>query len=72
MPEFTSLVRPAGPGMFRRTELSARIDFFLRTGFLPTAFFFETFFFGVLFLGVAFLRDFFFVGMRKVYHYQIL
>jgi hypothetical protein len=26
----------------------------------------------VLFLGVVFLRTFFFVGMRKVYHYQIL
>src|ERR1700735_338058 len=71
MPEFTSLVRPAGPEIFRRTELSARIDFSFRTGFLVVAFFFRIFFLEAFFLGVAFLRDFFFVGMRKVYHYQI-
>src|SRR5580700_4619186 len=71
MPEFTSLVRPAGTAAFRRTELSARIDFFLRTGFLAVGFFFETFF-GGLFLVVVFLRVFFLVGSRKVYHYQML
>jgi hypothetical protein len=72
MPEFTSLVRPAGAAVFRRTELSARIDFFLRTGFLLGAFFFKAFFLEALFLGVVFLRTFFLVGIRKVYHYQIL
>src|SRR5271163_871044 len=72
MPEFTSLVGPAGAAAFRRTELSARIDFFLRTGFLLGAFFFTAFFFEVFFLGVVFLRAFFLVGIRKVYHYQIL
>src|ERR1700734_1477768 len=71
IPEFTSLVRPAGPGIFRRTELSARIDFFLRMGFLVVAFFLTTFFSEARFLGVVFLRDFFFVSIPKVYHYQI-
>src|ERR1700689_1593186 len=71
MPEFTSLVRPAGSGALRRTELSARIDCFFRAGFLAFAFFFRTFF-GVLFLEVVFLRAFFLVGIRKVYHYQMM
>jgi hypothetical protein len=71
MPEFTSLVRPAGSGPLRRTELSARIDCFFRVGFLAVAFFFRTFF-GVLFLEVFFWRAFFLVGIRKVYHYQML
>jgi hypothetical protein len=72
MPEFTSLVRPAGPAVLRRTELSARIDFFLRTGFFLGAFFFKAIFSEAFFLGVVFLRTFFLVGIRKVYHYQIL
>jgi hypothetical protein len=71
MPEFTSLVRPAGPGTFRRTELSARIDCFFRAGCLAFAFFFRTFL-AVLFLEVVFLRAFFLVGIRKVYHYQMM
>src|ERR1700733_12510360 len=79
MPEFTSLVRPAGPGMLRRTELSERMFAFLRLGFLLATFFFATFFFKSFFLGAfavffleaVLLRDFFFVGMRKVYHHQM-
>src|ERR1700684_336664 len=75
IPEFTSLVRPAGAAMFRRTELSERMDFFLRLGFLAAGFFFKTVFlefFGVAFLEAAFLRIFFFVGIRrKVYHHQM-
>jgi hypothetical protein len=75
MPEFTSLVMPAGPGMFRRTELSERTDFCLRLDFLAAGFFFNTFFFEFLelgFLEAGFLRPFFFVGIRrKVYHHQI-
>jgi hypothetical protein len=79
MPEFTSLVRPAGPGMLRRTELSERIFAFRRLDFLLAAFFFATFFFKGFFLGAfavfffeaVFLRIFFFVGMRKVYHHQM-
>src|ERR1700683_3585442 len=71
MPEFTSLVRPAGSPTLRRTELSARIDCFFRAGFLVLAFLFKTFF-GAFFLEVVFLRAFFLVGIRKVYHYQMM
>src|SRR5580704_7168184 len=75
MPEFTSLVRPAGAEMFRRTELLERMDFFLRLDFFTTGFFFNAFFLEFLelaFFEVAFFRVFFFVGIRpKVYHPQI-
>lgn len=60
--------------MFRRTELSERMDFFLRFDFLAAAFVFHTFFLellGLAFLAAVFLRVFFFVGIRKVYHHQI-
>src|SRR5580693_2198538 len=74
IPEFTSLVRPAGPDRLRRTELAERMFAFLRLGFLPADSFFQTFFLGlfaVFFLDAVFLRVFFFLCMRKVYHHRM-